>query len=206
MDPVAPPLHPQVGMNIADPDARGSWRAFVAALDHAARPGGPLEGYLFHGTDADVAALVAYEGVTTTFAIAGQDGCAAFHETEGTHWGTPKVAAFYAEDLIERHDDPGLELAILAVRVADLEGCGRFATDGQTIDCPLHTRLDRDPAATDAAWDASAKDWRACLDVLGTLLVLGPVPSGDVRALHGLSDLDLFLSELDSTADFAPNP
>ncbi len=178
----------RIGALMTDPARRADWRAFVAALHEAAAPGGPLEGWLFHGTTADVASMVQWEGVTTTEALA-QSPDGGWTWTEGTHWGNPKVAAFYAEDRIETFDDPDLDLAILAVRVGDLETCGDFSVDGQTIDCPVYTRLGRPDHETDRMWDASAKDWNACLSVFGTLLVLGPVPPGASHLLASAADV-----------------
>ena len=90
--------------------------------------------------------------------------------------------------------------------MSDLEACGTFAVDGQTLDCPLSSRLGKTDDEVHLAWDASAKDWRACLDVMGTLLVLGPVPPGDVHVLEGPSDLPDLLAELDSIAQMGPHP
>jgi hypothetical protein len=183
----------RIGSLIEDPARKSDWRAFVAALHEAWSPGGPLEGWLFHGTSEDRARSIAEDGVTTTESLFREDGATGhddWHWTDGTHWGIPKVAAFYAEDRIESTEDPDLELAIVAARVADLEECGTFSADGQTIDCPLHTRLGRPEAETETLWDASAQDWKACLSVLGTLLVLGPVGPDEVRILRCAADVE----------------
>lgn len=190
-----------IGALIEDPVRKADWRSFVAALHEAAAPGGPLDGWLFHGTTADVASLVQYEGVTTTEALCQTRG-GNWKWTEGTHWGIPKVAAFYAEDRIESFDDPDLDLAILAVRTADLEECGRFSADGQTVDCPVYTRLGRPDAETDRMWDASAKDWKACLEAFGTLLVLGAVPPGLSHTLTSADDV----AQLAETCAPGPRP
>ena len=189
----------RIGELIGDPARRALWRETVAALHEAAQPGGPLEGWLFHGTCEEHARAIAEEGVTTTYAVARMDyetGDDDWAETEGTHWGIPKVAAFYAEDLIESKDDPSLDLAIVAVRIDDLMECGDFCADGQTVDCPLYTRLGRTEAETDALWNASLKDTEACLAVHGTLLVLGPVPAGDVRILRSAADVEELAREM----------
>jgi len=183
----------RIGELIGDEGRRRDWRAFVAALHEVASPGGPLEGWLFHGTCAGCAGLIADEGVTTTDCLV-PDADGAWTWDQGTHWGTPKVAAFYAEDRIESRDDPGLELAIVAARVSDLVPCGPFATDGQTIDCPLYTRLERPAVGTDACWEASDKGWEACLDAFGTVVVLGPVGPWDLEVLRCAGDVEALVA------------
>lgn len=192
-----------IGTLIADPARREAWRGLVAALHEAAGPGGPLEGWLFHGTSANRARKILREGVRTTEASAridGMTGHADWFWTEGTHWGHPKVAAFYAEDRIESTGRPDLDLAIVAVPVAELEACGPFSADGQSIDCPLYTRLGRPQAETDALWAASRQDSRASLDVLGSLLVLGPVGPGELRLLRTATDVEELAREVSGPA------
>lgn len=202
----ANPPADRIGELIGDPQRRAAWRSLVAGLVEASLPGGPLDGHLFHGTASDAAGEMSYQGMDTTFAIAGRDACETYEETEGTHWGTPKVAAFYAEDRIESRDDPDLELAIVVARRADLEASGEFAVDAQTLDCPLYTRLDRPQEATDAAWEGSSRDWRACLDAYGTLLVLGPVEADRLRVLRTVEELHEYVAEIQSDADYGPQP
>jgi hypothetical protein len=185
----------KVGALMADKEARAEWVAMVRRLHEAASSGGPLEGWIFHGTAADRASLIAAVGVDTTYAVAGGDDAAEWDETEGSHWGTAPVAAFYAEDLIESTEDDRLRLAIVAVRIADLETDGPFVVDGQTLDCPLDTRLERDSDAIDADWRKSSQGWRDCLDIFGTLLVLGPVPQGQVHVLKTLQDVEALVAE-----------
>lgn len=180
----------RIGTLITNADRKAEWRDFVLALHEAAAPGGALEGWLFHGTSSARAKKIARQGVTTTAALAQDAEGGEWTWTDGTHWGHPKVAAFYAEDLIESTGRTSLQLAIVACRIDDLGACGPFATDGQTIDCPLYTRLGRKGVETDALWDASDKGWRACLDVLGTLLVLGPVGPDEIRILRSSADLE----------------
>ena len=179
-----------IGQLIGTEERSRDWRELVLALDEAARPGGPLEGYVFHGTDRLAAEVILREGMEPTAAIAQTETDGPWLDARGTHWGTPKVAAFYAEDLIESRENPLLDLAIIAVRIDDLAPWGAFAVDGQTIDCPLHSRLDRSEAETWSGWDASSQDWQACLEHFGTLLVLGAVPPHVMRGVASLDDLE----------------
>jgi len=187
-----------IGTLIADPVRQADWRAFVAALHEAARAGGPLEGWLFHGTSASRARKIAREGVITSESLARADGMTGHEDwfwTAGTHWGHPKVAAFYAEDLIESSGRSKLDLAIVAVPLSELEASGPFSADGQSIDCPLYTRLGRTQAETDALWDSSKQDSQASLAVLGSLLVLGPVGPEALRVLRSAADVEDLVRE-----------
>jgi len=193
-----------IGNLIEDAAKREQWRAFVLALHEAAQPGGPLHGWAFHGTDQYTAGIIRIQGVTTTHAVAQVEMGGPWIETDGTHWGTPKVAAFYAEDLIEKHGDPDLDLCVVAVRISDLEGWGEFAVDGQTLDCPLATRLGRSEEEVFRQWEESAQDWQACWDVMGTLLVLAPVGHEDLHVLNGTDDLERLIQVVRENAAPAP--
>lgn len=194
------PISKVLGKLIKPAKRRKEWQEIVMALHEASLPGGALDGWVFHGTSVDNAATIEYEGVTSSRALADHpDGSSGW--TEGTHWGTPKVAAFYAEDLIESEEDPDLELAIIAVRMDDLRPCGTFVTDGQTVDVPLYTRLDAEESSIKERWEASPKGWQDCWECFGTLLVLGDVPADDIRVIESIEDV---LAMVEATSAPAP--
>jgi hypothetical protein len=163
-----------------------------------------LEGWAFHGTDAGCAADIRNEGVTTSFAIAKVPAEVAatddpeWYETAATHWATPKVAAFYAEDRIEKFEDPDLDLAIVAIRMEDLEEEGWLAVDGQTLDCPIASRLGRTEEELDRLWMASAQGWRDCWELYGTVLLLNPVSPENLRIIREMDDLQALIGELNA--------
>jgi hypothetical protein len=194
------PISKVLGKLIKPARRRKEWQEIIMALHEASQPGGALEGWVFHGTSIDNAATIEYEGLTSSRALADHpDGSSGW--TEGTHWGTPKVAAFYAEDLIESEEDPDLELAIIAARIDDLMTCGAFVTDGQTVDEPLYTRLDADKSAILERWEASPKAWRDCLECFGSLLVLGNVPADNIHLIESMDDV---VTILEATSALVP--
>ena len=190
----------QIGRLIDDPHRRRSWQKFVEALHEAATPGGPLEGWLFHGAAAATAERILCEGMKTTHAVVAHPSKPdRWLDRKGVHWGVPAVAAFYAEDRIESTGDPDLDLAIVGVRLSDLEDLGRLAVDGQTLDCPLASRIGRSETEIYALWDASAKDWRACLDLYGTVVALTPVPARHLRMLKSTEDVLAMIEDVTPT-------
>lgn len=149
-----------------------------------------MDGWVFHGTSAARAERILSEGMRTTFAIANDRGAGQWRECAATHWGTPAVAAFYAEDLIESLEDPHLELALIAARLDDLRSLGPMAADGQTLDCPLLSRLERPEHEILSAWDASDMGWEACRELYGTFVLLSPVPGGLMQRLGSPGDVE----------------
>lgn len=181
---------PHIGRLIAAPVYRREWRDFVLGLHEAALPGGPLDGWVFHGAAAATCGKIAREGMRATHAVVNSERSPdRWREVKGCHFGKPAVAAFFAEDRIESTDDPDLRLGILAVRLEDLSDLGRIAADGQMLDCPLTSRLGRSEEEIYALWDASAKGWRDCLDIYGAVVVLSGVPADRMTVLTCRADV-----------------
>lgn len=165
----------------------------VQELAMLSAPGGILEDYVFHGTDKNIAEQIAKEGVTSSYAVKYSVQDDSYEETLGTHWGTARVASFYAKDQRERYDDPELSLVLIAARKQDLEQYGEFAVDGQTLDCPLSEYLDLSEEEVYRRWDVSAKDWNSCFELYGTILVLGDIPPDEIVILQTPEDIEHFL-------------
>lgn len=193
------------GQLIRDPARRQTWLELVRALQEASeQPGGPLTGWVFHGTAAAAADSIALEGMDTTDAIASTRP-GVWSNTEGCHFGSANVAAFFAEDLIESTENPDLELAILGVPLERLKACGEFAADGQMIDCPLYSRLRTSESEVYAALEGPHLSWDACWDLLETVLVLGPVPADLFVHFRSTEDLQRHLqSDGQRQKDLAP--
>lgn len=189
----------RIGADMRSLPHRQAWKNFVLELAEAAAPGGPLEGWAFHGTSPDRAQWIAIEGMKETEALPDNGPNAGVMST-GTHWATPLVAAFYAEDLILSRDpdiDPMNELVIVAARISDLETCGLLVTDGATVDWPIVDRLAGTEEEIRSRWEASRKQWQDCWKVFGTLLVLGEVPAHHLTMLNGIEDLAALLQEVE---------
>jgi len=182
-----------IGQLVEPADARRRWRELVFALHEAAAPGGPLEDWAFHGTTSDAARWIERDGVAATHAVVDEDGCS--YRTEATHWATPKVAAFYAEDRIESFQDPRVELAIVAASMETLEEHGRFAADANSVDGPIVSRMALTEHEAYDRWEHSPKGWRDCLAAFESFLVLGPVGPEAVRVIRGLDDLNALIAE-----------
>lgn len=184
-----------IGSLIDDISRRQDWRDLVQAVHAARAAGGPLERWVFHGTDGVAARSVEDWGLRSSRALA-STSYAEWEETEGVHFGTPRVAAFFAEDRIESLEDPGIELVLFAAPLDSLAVFGEFAADGQMVDVPLCSRLCRTEAQVDQDWSGSAQDWQACLRVLGTVIVLGDVPAAVLTPMRSKADLALLLETL----------
>lgn len=176
---------------------RESWIRFITELDLACQPGGPLHGWVFHGTDANSAASILSEGLIPTHAItptpAGKWDD--WEESEGNHFGTPLVASFFAEDLIESFDDPSLDLTLLAIKIEDLAQHGALCADGAMIDVPLFSRLknsESDVIDKINAWSTRVTypDWHECFETLETVICKGHVPGRALISLSNCADLD----------------
>ena len=180
-----------MGSLIDTDERRAAWRDTLRTLHEAASPGGPLEGWAFHGTCEAHVASIMRKGVTTTHAVMNSPRKPdAWRDAKGTHWGTPAVAGFYAEDLIDRYDDPSLGLAIVAARISDLSGWGSLHADGQTVDCPLHGRLPLALGEIEERWEASSKRWDDAWELHGTFVVAGAVGPDDLHVIRDVADVD----------------
>ncbi len=195
-----------IGSLIGGKRRRSGWQAFVTALHEAARPNGPLDGWAFHGATARAAMSIMREGLSPSHAVVnGPEAPDDWVTVEGTHWGTPAVAAFFAEDRIETYDDPRLSLAILAARIDDLAEHGDLVSDGQMLDCPLLSRLEVTEEALLADWEASDKGWRACWRNYGTIVVQGMgIPPGSMTMLRTEADVATLVARI--AEDRAPTP
>jgi hypothetical protein len=174
----------RVGGLVEDAAERHRWRETVVALHRLSQPGGALEGWLFHGTDAEAAASIALEGVRTTDCETGKESR---RWSAGTHWGTASVASFFAEDRIESLGRQ-VGLVIFAARIEDIGGCGPLGPDGQMLDCPLWSRMPMAEPEAWTAWDSGERDWRSCLDIFGCLVCLGPVGPEVLRMVTSTED------------------
>lgn len=182
-----------VGKLIACDQRRAQWVALVEQLRIASAIGGPLEGWVFHGTYKMAGEVIKADGLSETSAIVPLPG-GDWTETTGVHFGTPSVAAFFAEDRIESFDDPDLELMIFGAPLERLTQWGELAADGAMIDVPLYSRLHRSMDCVDAWIHASlAQDtpvsWRQCLDYLETVVVLGAIPAFELTCFESAEDV-----------------
>ena len=198
-----------IGRLIEDPARRRRWIAFIERLHDLASPGERLEGWVFHGTERSRATSIRFFGMETTVACVNGSGRAAdrWRWTRGSHWGTAAVAAFYAEDLSESLECQIL-FSIVAVRLDDLVRHGSLRADGQSIDCPLWTRLGIDNTSDEHAlasrWDGSRKDWRASMDYTGSLVCLAPVPPSVLTVLDDEDGLEAWMGTKTTGAEKIP--
>lgn len=174
------PAESKIGKNIANPSRRAEWLAMIGLLHEATAPGGPLHGYVCHGTSVDRTRTIAIQGLTTTEVLMrdGPEDSNGYPEqrwTDGTYWGIPTVAAFYAEDLIESLENPNLELAIVIARLEDICQEGEMTVDEMTLDSPLSERLDRTEEELWQDWEQSAQSWQDGLTIYGSVVCLAPI-------------------------------
>lgn len=181
------------GKLIGDAQRRGEWLTLVRALQEESQvEGGRLSGWVFHGTDEFAAEHIRQEGIKRSFAIV-SDAKNNWTQTTASHFGTPNLAAFFAEDRIESLEDDSIELSIFGARLADLEEFGEFAVDGQMLDCPVPSRLSLDENDISSEWETSKKDWRACFDIFETVVVLADIPAQTLIEFKNINDLYAFL-------------
>lgn len=178
----------RIGELITDPARRGSWREIVFALHQASLPGGPLEGWAFHGTDGECAGSICDEGMgfTEAWVVCGPDE---HKQIEGTHWATPKVAAFYAEDRIESLEDDTIDLVLVAIPVRTLEKLGVLYPDANTIEYPISSRLGRTEADLWSAWNASEQDALASWSIYGTVVSDALILPEDMVFVENMNDV-----------------
>lgn len=198
-----------VGASIGHPARRAEWRALIRALHEAAAPGSPLDGWVFHGTSLEQARSILSSGMNATDVLLrdgfpDRDGNPTQRWTTGTYWATPAIAAYYAEDKIEQREEPNALLAIVAARLADVEGEGMMEVDEQSLDCPIETRLGRSAEDIFGDWDASTKSWEDCLRIYGSAVCLSPVGPECMKLITSSDDLADILAEVQSV--FAPSP
>jgi len=93
----APPGAEWVGRQIGAEDARRAWLRLVLAVHDASRPGGPLDGWVFHGTSKADALAMAEDGMDARGVMMRTPGTDETWWTEGTYWATAWIAAFTGE-------------------------------------------------------------------------------------------------------------
>jgi hypothetical protein len=179
-------IHALVGDLIEDVEARENWRRLISNVHDASQPGGLLQDWLFHGTTREITRHIAIEGVTTTDVLV-RDGN---HQSwvSGTYWGTPLIAAFYAEDHLY---DEQVDIALVAVRIADLEDEGALIQDEQSLDFPIFSRLGFGEDEVARIWGSLSKTepaWKASLAATGALVCLGPVCQTKVTIIKDIND------------------
>lgn len=172
---------------------RADWIALIDGLDAAQKKGGPLDGWVFHGTVFPRAESIDVEGLQLTSAYVIENGCAI--PSQGVHFGTPKVAAFFAEDLIAAGYPPDVGLVIYGAPLAYLERHGDLLADAYMVEIPLTCRLN---VASEAhalrLWESSDQDWKACLNILGTVIVDAPIPAVLLKKFESPADLAAILT------------
>ena len=181
------------GQLISDLQRRRDWINLVQSLQVASETqGGPLEGWVFHGTDDIAGKSIALEGLHKSAAITSDNGCD-WQEAQGVHFATANVAAFFAEDRIESLSSPEIGLVIWGAPLQALSELGALVADGQMLDCPIYSRIKADQQEAHMLWDASPRDWQACLRIFETIVVLGDVPAERLVAFRHMRDVALFL-------------
>jgi hypothetical protein len=188
------PRFTRVGEDFDSPERKAEWLNLVTRLDALARPGQPFEDWLFHGTSGSNADLIMSEGMNLSPAqVSLDDQSYSFDDaaprwfwSNGTHWASPLVAAYYAEDTLLGNYPPEEDIAIIVIRRKDLESCGELVVDGQTVDSPIFSRLALGRGAEDE-WDSSSRTAKNCLRIFETVVCLG-APSQDM--LHEIRTMD----------------
>lgn len=181
------------GQLIDDSERRGQWLALVRALQLASETlGGPLEGWLFHGSSGDAIASIESWGLVKTYASV-MNNAGKWIETEGVHFGSANVAAFFAEDRIESLGDPSVELAIFGAPLNSLRSLGTLATDANMVDIPLYSRLRTPEDAVNSTLILGLRRWEDCLQHLETVVVLGDVPIEHLHCFRTAEDVQDFV-------------
>lgn len=186
------------GQLIQDSARRQEWFELVIALQVASEmAGGPLKGWVFHGTDGEASLGIEEEGILESIAYVPTTN-GEWEESKGVHFGTANVAAFFAEDRIESKEDPDIDMIIYGASLAALKNCGDLAVDGQMLDQPLSSRTRVSEKEVFTTWEASAKDWKASLDVLETVVVLGVIPRELLTGFRSARDVHAFCERVDN--------
>lgn len=192
------PVYHWLGRGMGDAGLRGDWAGAVEALA-AAWLEGSIRDLVFHGTTARRVNSVSSRGmrpggVMLRDEVARASG-ATYRFEAGTHWGTPALAAHYAEDRW-LHDGrkPGDRPALLAVPIAVLIEAGTLVPDEPGMDMPCDLRVgrtmddDAELARLAEAFGATAGSWQDCLAVYGSFCCLGEPPRGSLTRVSGIDD------------------
>ena len=186
-----------VGQLIKDPFKRQQWFELVIALQNASeKVDGPLNGWVFHGTDRESASFIDHIGLMTTHCCVSGPGDQ-WIEKQGVHFGSANVAAFFAEDLIESKENSSLDLVIYGASLDHLKICGEFAADGYMYDVPLESRIRATQEEIDKFCGESNYGWDACLRTLETVVVLGPVPRNILVPFRSANDVITYCNNLE---------
>jgi hypothetical protein len=187
------PFPADVGESIRGAEYRAQWIEIIQPLHEAAQPGGPLEGYLFHGCTQMTADSILAEGMDLTEVLLDDPSHDDRHlEREGTFWASPSVAAFYAEDRVDALDGD-IPLCLIAVPREALEAAGKWEPDIMSVYPCMSERLGRAEADLLAEWDASSKDAEASFRVFESVAVLGAPKVADMTVIRDLDDAMEFL-------------
>lgn len=195
---------------------RDGWRSLVARLDALARVGGPLEGWVFHGTTAEKSFRIEESGMLPTEAMVRSGDDMWFDE--GSFWGRPLVAAGYAEDVERMNLELDEPLAIVATRISDLEEMCDLGVDEATLDFPEErlTRLSQEElsrrwSALEASLAPRAPTWSDSYEIVGSFVAfhesaLGPEGLFLLRNSADLESLLLKHSIYESGLTVRPSP
>ena len=158
------PLPDWVGYSAGTPQAWTEWRRMVHDLVDASAPGGPLEGWLFHGTCSSKGGSIMDDGMEPTGVMRRDvDG---LYYTQGSFWGTALTAAWYAEDTLLNRADESEWPVILAAHASSLDEEGELAPDEATLDFPdlLIRELGQEEVGSRLASLGPSPGWQECLD------------------------------------------
>ena len=184
------------GQLIENQARRQDWLELVLALQEASETkGGPLEGWVFHGTDGRAADVIAEHGLAASTSVVSLQPDE-WQETPGVHFASANVAAFFAEDRIESLASPGIELALFGVPLATLDQLGTLAPDGQMLDCPIYSRIKMQETTALVLWENSPKDWTTFLNIFESVIVLEDVPAKHLVQFRHADDLSQFLEKM----------
>lgn len=190
-----------VGQLIEDVARRHAWIELVHALQLASETiGGPLEGWVFHGTDGLAAQAIEVEGLRRSYAIISTHSDE-WDESQGVHFGSANVAAFFAEDRIESLEDAEIELVIFGAPLSAIQNIGTLAPDAQMLDCPLYSRLKVSTENIDSQWMNSTKGWQAGLQLLETVVVLNDVAPRILTSFRCVDDVDAYIKVMNNCRD-----
>lgn len=113
---------------------------------------------LYHATSTTKAALIETQGMLP-----------------GSYWGTEEIADYYAETVVDEGEDYVI-ISISLDTLRDLDAA-QIVPDHAGIEEPLTYTLGMSEDDVAEAWDESAQDWEASLEIIQSLRFTGPIPA-----------------------------
>jgi len=203
------PLPRWVGYSARTPQAWADWRLMVHDLAEATKPGGPMEGWLFHGTSSSRGQAIMEDGMEPTEVLRrDEDGQ---YLSQGSFWGTALTAAWYAEDTLLNRADGTEWPVIVAVHPSSLDDEGELVADEATLDFPdlLIRELGEDEVDARLGRIGPSPGWRECLEAAWAVALIHShvVPSDGMLCMGTPSEVAATIGmERRPPADGNPSP